>query len=144
MTQRSFKNQASLTLSSCGSWVDDSASHCLFLPGSGLWTGSSLAKLEEPAIPAIFCLVQGGYGCNLCLSPGVLGGITLKHVFSPPEVLTWQNISLEVVRTTSSLLGSSYLRMKPKPGEEHQNMERRGFMAIVFEYLGLAVLPMIK
>ena len=103
-----------------------------------------MAKLEEPAIPATFCLVQGGYGSNLRLSPGVLGGIMLKHVFSPPEVLTWQNISLEVMRTTSSQFGSDYLRMKPKPGEGHQNMERRGFMAIVFGYLGLAVLRMIR
>lgn len=93
-TQHSFRNQASLTLSSRGSWVADSASHGLFLPGSGLWTGPSMAKLEEPAIPSSFCLVQGGYGSNLCLSPGVLGGIMLKDVFSLPEVLTWQNISL--------------------------------------------------
>lgn len=68
----------------------------------------------------------------------------LKDVFSLPEVLTWQNISLEVVRATSSLLGSGYLRMKPKLGEEHQNMEGRGLVVIVFEYLDLAVLPIVK
>ena len=68
----------------------------------------------------------------------------LEDVFSPPEVLTWQNISLEVVRAALSLLGSGYLRMKPKPREEHQNMNKRGFMVIMFEYLDLAVLPIIK
>jgi len=101
-------------------------------------------SLRSLPSPPSFCLVQGGYGSNLCLSPGVLGEVMLKDVFSLPEVLTWQNISLEVVRATSSLLGSGYLRMKPKLGEEHQNMEGRGLVVIVFEYLDLAVLPIVK
>ena len=68
----------------------------------------SLAKLGGHAIP-IFSLVQGGYGSNLALK-----GIVLKDVLFPLEILTWQQINLDVVEAIPSLLRSGYLRLKPK------------------------------
>ena len=41
-------------------------------------------------------------------------------------------------------MGSGYLRMKPKGREEHRNIERRGFLVIMFEHLGVAVLHIVK